>query len=119
MLSLETLGFDSDEERSQRYPPPLGLLYPTKGNFIAFVGLTSSRSFVRSTVRDFRSVARFPSVGGTAPAAIPGIDWSDHWSFEQIGVPSLMVTDTGPFRTHTATQLKIRRTRSTMRGVPG
>jgi hypothetical protein len=98
MLSLETLGFYSNEDHSQRYPPPLGLLYPTKGNFIAFVGLTSSRSFVRSTVRAFRSVAQFPSVGGTAPAAIPGIDWSDHWSFEQIGVPSLMVTDTAPFR---------------------
>jgi hypothetical protein len=98
MLSLETLGFYSDEVHSQRYPPPLGLLYPTTGNFVAFVGLTSSRSLVRRTVDSFRSVASFPSVGGTAPAAIPGIDWSDHWSFEQVGVPSLMVTDTAPFR---------------------
>ncbi len=98
MLSLETLGFYSDEERSQAYPPPLGLLYPTKGNFVAFVGLTSSRHLVRRAVAAFRSVAPFPSVGGTAPGMIPGIDWSDHWSFEQVGIPALMVTDTAPFR---------------------
>ena len=98
MISLETLGFYSDEEGSQRYPPPLGLLYPAKGDFVAFVGLTSSRSFVRKAVGSFRNVAPFPSVGGTAPGFIPGIDWSDHWSFEQVGMPAVMVTDTALFR---------------------
>src|SRR4051812_17020229 len=43
-------------------------------------------------------LAAFPSVGGTAPGFIPGIDWSDHWSFEQVGIPALMITDTAPFR---------------------
>ena len=98
MFALETLGFYSDVEHSQRYPPPLGLLYPTTGNFVAFVGLISSRSFLRETVRSFRASAAFPSVGGTAPGFIPGIDWSDHWSFEQAGIPALMITDTAPFR---------------------
>jgi hypothetical protein len=98
MFALETLGFYSDVEHSQRYPPPLGLLYPTTGNFVAFVGLISSRSFVRETVASFRASAAFPSVGGTAPGFIPGIDWSDHWSFEQVGLPALMITDTAPFR---------------------
>ncbi|HEX2277918.1 MAG TPA: M28 family peptidase [Candidatus Tectomicrobia bacterium] len=98
MLSLETIGFYSDAEHSQRYPPPLGLLYPTTGNFVAFVGLTSSRAFVRRTVGSFRALTAFPSVGGTAPAIIPGIDWSDHWSFEQVGIPAVMVTDTALFR---------------------
>ena len=98
MLSLETIGYYSQEERSQHYPPPLGLLYPTKGNFIAFVGLTSSRTWVRRTVAAFRTHAAFPSVGGTAPGSIPGIDWSDHWSFEKVGIPALMVTDTALFR---------------------
>ncbi len=98
MFSLETLGFYSDEARSQRYPPPLGLLYPTTGNFVAFVGLTSSRALVRRAVASFRALVPFPSVGGTAPGIIPGIDWSDHWSFEQVGIPALMVTDTALFR---------------------
>ena len=98
MLSLETIGFYSDAEDSQRYPWPLGLLYPRRGDFVAFVGLVSSRAFVRRTVASFRALAPFPSQGGTAPGFIPGIDWSDHWSFERVGIPALMVTDTALFR---------------------
>lgn len=98
MMSLETLGYYTDREGSQHYPTTLELLYPTRGNFVAFVGLTSSRSFVRNTVKTFRAVAPFPSEGGTAPGFVQGIDWSDHWSFAQVGIPALMVTDTAPFR---------------------
>ena len=98
MISLETIGYFSDRRHSQRYPMPLNLLYPDTGNFIAFVGLTSSRSFVRKTVRSFRRFAAFPTEGGAAPGFIPGIDWSDHWSFAKLGMPALMVTDTAPFR---------------------
>jgi hypothetical protein len=98
MLALETLGFYSDAERSQRYPPPLGLLYPGRGDFVAFVGLVSSRALVRRTVAAFRALAPFPSVGGTAPGFIPGVDWSDHWSFERVGIPAVMVTDTALYR---------------------
>jgi hypothetical protein len=98
MMSLETIGYFSDLPGSQHYPAPLGLFYPDKGDFIAFVGLTSSRAFVRRTVGAFRARARFPSVGGTAPSFIAGSDWSDHWAFAQAGIPALMVTDTAPFR---------------------
>ena len=49
-------------------------------------------------VRTFRDDASFPSEGAALPGSIPGIGWSDHWSFWQIGVPALMVTDTAPFR---------------------
>ncbi|MEA3062776.1 MAG: hypothetical protein QOJ94_2557 [Sphingomonadales bacterium] len=98
MIALETLGFYSDAAGSQHYPPPLGAFYPDKGDFVAFVGTLGSRSWVRHVVRDFRATARFPSEGGTAPAFLQGIDWSDHWSFGKVGVPALMVTDTAPFR---------------------
>lgn len=98
MLSLETIGYFSDTPGSQRYPFPLSMLYPKTGDFIAFVGTASSRPLVRRTVASFREVAQFPSVGGAAPAFVQGIDWSDHWAFEQVGIPALMVTDTAPFR---------------------
>lgn len=98
MLALETIGYYSDRPRSQHYPFPLDMLYPDKGNFIAFVGMTSSRSFVRKTTGAFRAAAPFPSVGGSAPGFLQGIDWSDHWSFAQVGIPTLMVTDTALFR---------------------
>jgi Zn-dependent M28 family amino/carboxypeptidase len=39
-----------------------------------------------------------PATGAAAPAAIPGIGWSDHWSFWQFGYKALMLTDTAPYR---------------------
>jgi Zn-dependent M28 family amino/carboxypeptidase len=92
------MGFYSDAAGSQHYPFPLDLRYPDTGNFIAFAGSLSSRGFVRRTVGDFRRLAPFPSEGGAAPGFIQGIDWSDHWSFGEVGIPALMVTDTAPFR---------------------
>lgn len=98
MLSLETLGYYSDEDRSQHYPAPFGLFYPSKGNFVGFVGNLDSRSLVRSAIASFRRNSAFPSEGLAAPGFIPGVGWSDHWSFWQQGYPAVMVTDTALFR---------------------
>ena len=46
----------------------------------------------------FRRHARFPSEGVAAPAFLPGVDWSDHWSFWRERYKAVMVTDTAPFR---------------------
>ncbi|HEV3028441.1 MAG TPA: M28 family peptidase [Planctomycetota bacterium] len=98
MLSLETIGYYSDLEGSQKYPAPLGFFYPSRGNFIAFVGNVGSRSLVRRCVRVFRERAAFPSEGGAVPGFLPGVGWSDHESFWASGYPGVMVTDTAPFR---------------------
>jgi hypothetical protein len=98
MYSLETIGFYSSEPGSQRYPAPFNLVFPDRGDFVAFVGTPSARALVWETVRSFRSHTAFPSIGGVAPDSVPGIDWSDHWAFEQVGFPAMMVTDTAPFR---------------------
>ncbi len=99
MLSRETLGCYSDAPGSQTYPVrPLGLVYPSAGNFVAFVGNVRSRSVVRSAVRTFRDAAAFPSEGAALPAWIAGIGWSDQWAFWEAGYPAIMVTDTAPFR---------------------
>ena len=98
MYSLETIGFFSDRPKSQRYPFPLGLMYPNQGDFVAFVSTTASRQLVRESIKAFRDTTPFPSEGGSAPGSIPGIDWSDHWSFEQFDYPAIMITDTALFR---------------------
>lgn len=98
MLALETMGYFVDAPGSQMYPAPFSLLYPKTGNFIAFVGNFGSRQFIYDVVGRFRAHAKFPSEGGAVPGQIQGIGWSDHWSFWQIGVPALMITDTAPFR---------------------
>ena len=98
MLSLETMGYFSDVPGSQRYPWPLNLLYPTQGNFIAFVGTPRDLLLVRSVVKTFRGHAAFPSEGIAAPRFIPGVDYSDHAAYLDEGYPALMVTDTAPYR---------------------
>ena len=98
MLSLETLGAFYDEPGSQTYPPPFGLFYPSTANFVAFIGLPGSRTFLHEVLEPFRRTTAFPSLGGISTDYIPGIGWSDHWSFSQQGYPAVMVTDTALFR---------------------
>lgn len=98
MIALETIGFFSNEPGSQTFPPPFGLIYPHTGNFIAFVGLPGSRTFLNRALASFRRQTPFPSIGGVAPGMLEGIDLSDHWAFHHFGYPAMMVTDTAPFR---------------------
>lgn len=98
MLSLETLGYYRDAPGTQRYPPPVSLLYSDRANFVAFVGNTRSRALTRESVAAFRGAVRFPSEGAALPGFIEGVGWSDQWSFWQAGYPAVMVTDTAPFR---------------------
>ncbi len=98
MLSLETIGYYTDEPGSQRYPFPFSLFYPDTGHFIGFVGNLASRALVRQAIGAFRTSTPFPSEGVAAPSGIEGIHWSDHWSFWEAGYPAIMVTDTAPFR---------------------
>jgi Zn-dependent M28 family amino/carboxypeptidase len=94
MLSLETLGYYSDEPGSQRYPLPFGLFYPSIANFIAFVSNMENSRWVEQLLTEFRRHAEFPSEGGALWEWIPGVAWSDHWSFWKEGYPAVMVTDT-------------------------
>jgi Peptidase family M28 len=99
MISLETIGYFSDAPHSQTYPSPgLGLFYPKVGNFIGFVSNVKSRALLRRVITLFRKHAKIPSEGAALPAFIPGVSWSDQWSFWQQGYPAIMVTDTAPFR---------------------
>jgi Zn-dependent M28 family amino/carboxypeptidase len=98
MLSLETIGYYDDTPGSQQYPPLFNLLYPSTGNFIAFVGNRESGALVRQVVRTFRQHESFPSEGCALPEFVPGIGYSDQWSFWREGYPALMVTDTAMFR---------------------
>jgi Peptidase family M28 len=98
MLSLETMGFYSDAKDSQHYPWPFNWLYPSTGDFIAFVGNSPSTALTRRAVRVFRGAAALPSEGAAVPDLVQGIGWSDHWSFWQVGYPAVMVTDTALFR---------------------
>ncbi len=98
MLSLETMGYYSDQPNSQKYPFPFNFVYPSTANFIGFVANTSSRELLHTVIASFRRHCKFPSQGGALMKIVPGISWSDHWSFWQAGYPAIMITDTALFR---------------------
>ncbi len=98
MVSLETIGYYSDEPHSQGYPPPISALYPGTGNFIAFASNVGSLPLTAQSVRAFRARTTLPVESASLPEVVTGMGWSDHWSFWQFDWPAIMVTDTALFR---------------------
>jgi Zn-dependent M28 family amino/carboxypeptidase len=98
MLSLETIGYYTDRPGTQRYPAPMGLLYPSTGHFLGMVSDLRSRRLLFRVAKAFRKATEFPIRSAVAPAALPGVSWSDHWAFWQQGFPAIMLTDTAPYR---------------------
>jgi len=98
MLSLDALGIYKEEPGSQKYPFPFSLVYPNRGNFLAFIGDFSSRKYMVETTRGFKKGSSFLIEAGVVPKWVEGAGWSDHLSFWKFGYPGIMVTDTGGFR---------------------
>jgi hypothetical protein len=99
MICLEMIGFFDDRPRSQSFPAPgLGFLYPRTGNFIAVVGNTRSRELTRRVKATMAGACAVPVHSINAPALVPGLDFSDHWSYWRHGFPAVMVTDTAFYR---------------------
>jgi len=94
MFSLEMLGCYTDAPRSQTYPPMLRWIYPSRGNFIAFVSNLGSGVQLAQALAAFRAVSDFPAQGLAGPSFIPGLGRSDHRSFWRVGYAGVMVTDT-------------------------
>ena len=95
---LEMLGFYNEGLFSQRYLPLIGPFYPNQANFIAVVGNFPSAGIVKNLVQGMRRGTFFPIRSIVAPSFLPGIYFSDHWSFWKMGYPAVMVTDTAYLR---------------------
>jgi len=54
------IGYYTDKDNSQEYPPFIGLFYPNKGNYIALVGNFSSSNVVKQLKKNFKSSSQFP-----------------------------------------------------------
>ena len=98
VVSLETLGYFTDEPQSQNFPSGLTAMYPTTGNFIGFVSNVPSRPLLAETIGLFKKHCSVDAQSASLPAELRGVGWSDHWSFWQEGYAGIMVTDTAPFR---------------------
>lgn len=98
MISLEMVGYFSEEDNSQEYPfPILKNFYGHKANYLMIVSnlrsiikMNSFFSNLKSKEVNYKKIA--------LPNILSGLDWSDHRNYWQKGIPAMMLTDTGMFR---------------------
>jgi hypothetical protein len=127
MISLEMIGYFSDEPGSQSYPlPVLRFFYPSAGNFIAVSSDLADWGFVRRVKRAMRQSTRLPVLSFNGPRWLTGVDWSDHRNYWRYGWPAAMVTDSAFYRNRayhtagdTAQRLDFRRLAQVIEGVAG
>jgi len=99
MLCLEMIGYFSPDKGAQGYPLPLmKAFYPKTADFIAVVGNLGSRSLVNRVAESLKSR---PGLGVESLSTfewVPGVDFSDHYSFYKEGYRAVMITDTAFYR---------------------
>ena len=99
MVSLEMLGYYSNEVGSQSYPfPGMKLIYPEKANYIAMVSDLHSMFKLRQAKVVMQSALDFPVYSFTAPGFLANVNESDHLWFWHKGFPAIMITDTAYYR---------------------
>ena len=95
MISLEMIGYFSDEPGSQSFPAPgMSLLYSSRGDSISVVGNSSSWWFTRRVKTRMAGASPLPVRSINAPSSVPGVDFSDHLNFWRHGWKAVMITDT-------------------------
>lgn len=99
MISVEMIGYFSQEKKSQDYPIRiLRLIYGSKGDYITLVNKFGKGKFARKYTRNFKALKHIKTKKFTGPAVLPGIDFSDHLNYWKFGYSALMVTDTAFYR---------------------
>ena len=74
------------------------LFYPTQGNFIAVVGKLNQPMVVRRVKAAMQASSLLPVYSINAPRSVPGIDFSDHRNYWEVGYDAVMLTDTAFYR---------------------
>ncbi|UBF28912.1 M28 family peptidase [Kovacikia minuta CCNUW1] len=100
MLSLEMLGYCSNEPNSQKYPAGLQYFYPDRGNFIGLIGNVATIPDLIYLSRSIRQ-AGVPAEwlpAGKRGMIVQATRLSDHAPFWDRGYRAIMVTDTAFMR---------------------
>ena len=101
MISLEMVGFATNESGSQKMPPGFGFFYPNIGNFIAIVGNVRSWKLLKHFKTNMKEIEGLPVESLIIPfngISLPPVRWSDHSPFWDAGYPALLITDTSFYR---------------------
>ena len=125
MVSLEMIAYFKDGKKTQSYPVGiLSLFYGNRGDFITLVNKFGKGKFARKFGKRFKKASIVKTKKFTGPRALPGIDFSDHLNYWDMGFSALMVTDTSFYRnnnyheaTDTMETLDLRRMAGVIDGV--
>ena len=103
MINIDSVGYFSDEPKSQRFPfGLLKLFYPSRGNFICVMGKSGSGSLIKDVKMAMAGATPLPVKSFKAPASIKSLVYmiigSDHKAFWDQGYPAVFINDTGYFR---------------------
>jgi Zn-dependent M28 family amino/carboxypeptidase len=117
MISLEMIGYFSEKENSQRFPVSgMESIYSDRGDFIAVISRMRDGALASRVKRHMQGASSLEVYSLSAPASVPGVDFSDHLNYWNHQFPAIMVTDTSFYRnphyheaTDTAEQLDYKR----------
>ncbi len=99
MVSLEMIGYFSDEKNSQGFPLKfLKLFYGNKGDFITTVRKFGSGKFARKFKNKMQKNQYIKHKSFLAPKKVTGTDFSDHRNYWHFGFSACMLTDTAFMR---------------------
>jgi Zn-dependent M28 family amino/carboxypeptidase len=97
MISLEMIGYFSDEPNSQKFPVSLlSLFYPNQGNFAVIVGDFTNVFTTRNL--KFAMNGDVAVYSANVPTLVNGVDFSDHRNYWNFGYNAVMITDTAFYR---------------------
>jgi Zn-dependent M28 family amino/carboxypeptidase len=99
MVSLEMIGYFSDEKGSQNYPIKLlSLFYGKTGDFITTVRKFGSGKFAKKFNKQMKKTKSIKHKSFVGPRSIKGLDFSDHRNYWHFGFSACMITDTAFMR---------------------
>ena len=99
MICLEMVGFFSDEKNSQDFPFRFfSYIYGNRGDFLLCVSNMKSSIKTIKLVNFFKGFRPHFYKKLIFPARFFGLDWSDHRSYWNSGIPAVMITNTAGFR---------------------
>ncbi len=97
VLYLDSVGLFDDND-TQTYPFPLMLVYPARADFLAVVGGYQCRDLTSKTTELLRNGTGLAIEGVVLPQFAPGTGFSPHAAFWDAGMPAVVLTDTGEWR---------------------
>lgn len=101
MMSLEMIGYFSDEPDSQSFPlNMMKRLYSDKGDFISVVSNMDNRQITAQVKSLMMGASDLQVYSLNGPAIVQGIDYSDHYHYWNFDIPAVMITDTSFYRNH-------------------